>query len=387
MTACRCWFLYRRKKEQKKDTRTTVVRIPGGASWFRTRANYAAFENRGMTQVMPILIADNMDGCKPAEVEQRTKEVRAFRKYAMFYKALVGVPKHTEKTLRDVRTAAYASECRMMGAIGDAFPDQKSSWNFSKVHQIVHLIDAIPLRGMPWEYSTELWEHTHKGTVKVPVRGSNWKDIPRRIVEEEVQREITREVASLAGGGRQYVTALREAVRLQGHVLTRRSRCANVRNEEDPVLWVYREALGSDMDGFGRCLVKAGVNTPDIKRWPFREHVDKGTFVKASPSENWFSDVAVKTDEKKEKVKEWYARCLCVFRAKNAEGEEGAYVYVKYYEAAGQCPVTTCLQLSPGRVDTRYAVVDVECIKRVVHICRSYVNKKVMLLNKFLLCE
>ncbi|CAI5963087.1 unnamed protein product [Closterium sp. NIES-65] len=56
-----------------------------------------------------------------------------------------------------------------------------------------------------------------------------------------------------------------EAVRLQGHVLTRRSRCANVRNEEDPVLWVYREALGSDMDGFGRCLVKAGVNTPDIK--------------------------------------------------------------------------------------------------------------------------
>ncbi|CAI5976848.1 unnamed protein product [Closterium sp. NIES-64] len=141
------------------------------------------------------------------------------------------------------------------------------------------------------------------------------------------------------------------------------------------------------MDGFGRCLVKAGVNTPDIKRWPFREHVDKGTFVKASPSENWFSDVAVKTDEKKEKVKEWYARCLCVFRAKNAEGEEGAYVYVKYYEAAGQCPVTTCLQLSPGRVDTRYAVVDVECIKRVVHICRSYVNKKVMLLNKFLLCE
>ncbi|CAI5947115.1 unnamed protein product [Closterium sp. NIES-64] len=296
MTACRCWFLYRRKKEQKKDTRTTVVRIPGGASWFRTRANYAAFENRGMTQVMPILIADNMDGCKPAEVEQRTKEVRAFRK------------------------------------------GEWGAW-------------GVGLSGGGW--------HGWSG------RGGG-------------------------GGLGGLFTVLggdSEAVRLQGHVLTRRSRCANVRNEEDPVLWVYREALGSDMDGFGRCLVKAGVNTPDIKRWPFREHVDKGTFVKASPSENWFSDVAVKTDEKKEKVKEWYARCLCVFRAKNAEGEEGAYVYVKYYEAAGQCPVTTCLQLSPGRVDTRYAVVDVECIKRVVHICRSYVNKKVMLLNKFLLCE
>ncbi|CAI5523799.1 unnamed protein product [Closterium sp. Naga37s-1] len=335
----------------------------------RTRANYAAFENRGMMQVMPILIADSMDGCKPAEVEQRTKEVWAFRKYAMFYKALVGVAKHTEQTLRDVRTAAYA----MMDAIGDAFPDQKSSWNFPKVHQIVHLIDAIPLRGMPWEYSTNLWEHTHKGTVKVPVRGSNWKDIPRRIVEEEVQREITREVAALAGGGggRQYVTALREAVRLQGHVLTRRSRCANVRNEEDPVLWEYR--------AHGAPRTRGG------------ELVAKGTFVKASPSENWFSDVAVKAEEKKEKEKEkekeWYARCLCVFRAKNAEGEEGAYVYVKYYEAAGLCPVTTCVQLTPGRVDTRYAVVDVECIKRVVHVCKSYVNKKVVLLNKFLLCE
>ncbi|CAI5463218.1 unnamed protein product [Closterium sp. Yama58-4] len=320
-------------------------------------------------QVMPILIADSMDGCKEEAVEQRTKEVRAFRKYAMFYKALVGVAKHTEQTLRDVRTVAYA----MMDAIRDAFPDQKSSWNFPKVHQIVHLIDAIPLRGMPWEYSTELWEHTHKGTVKVPVRGSNWKDIPRRIVEEEVQREITREVAALAGGGRQYVTALRVAVRLQGHVLTRRSRCANVANEEDPILWVYREALWSDMDGLGRCLIEAGMNTPDIKvhtalaipRTRGGELVAKGTFVKASPSENWFSDVAVKADEKKWKVKEWYARCLCVFRAKNAEREEGAYVYVKYYEAAGLCPLTTCVQLAPGRQDNKYAVVDVECIKRV----------------------
>ncbi|CAI5525813.1 unnamed protein product [Closterium sp. Naga37s-1] len=227
----------------------------------RTRANYAAFENRGMMQVMPILIADSMDGCKPEDVEQRTKE----------------------------------------------------------------------------------------------------------------------------------------AVRLQGHVLTRRSRCANVRNEEDPVLWVYREALGSDMDGLGRCLIDAGVNAPDIKvhtalaipRTRGGELVAKGTFVKASPSEHWFSDVAVKAEKKKEKEKEkeWYARCLCVFRAKNAEGEEGAYVYVKYYEAAGLCPVTTCVQLTPGRVDTRYAVADVECIKRVVHVCKSYVNKKVLLLNKFLLCE
>ncbi|CAI5522889.1 unnamed protein product [Closterium sp. Naga37s-1] len=152
-----------------------------------------------------------------------------------------------------------------MDAIKDAFKVQPSVWNLAKVHQIVHLIDGITLRGLPYEYSTNLWEHTHKGTVKVPVRGSNWKDIPRRIVEEEVQREITREVAALAGGGRQYVSALREAVRQQTYVLTRRSRSADVSDEEDAVLWVYWEALGSDMKELGRCLAEAGVTSTEIK--------------------------------------------------------------------------------------------------------------------------
>ncbi|CAI5531799.1 unnamed protein product [Closterium sp. Naga37s-1] len=133
-------------------------------------------------QVMPILIADNMEGCEPEEKEQRFKEVRAFRRYALFYKSLLGVNKHTERSLSDVRQNAYM----MLDAVQDAFQSQASAWNLPKVHQIIHLIDGIMLRGMPYEYSTNLWEHTHKGTVKVPVRGSNWKDIPRRIVEEEV---------------------------------------------------------------------------------------------------------------------------------------------------------------------------------------------------------
>ncbi|CAI5460722.1 unnamed protein product [Closterium sp. Yama58-4] len=196
----------RRRKEQKKDTRASVVRIPGGTTWFSTGANYAAFEHRGMMQVIPLLIADNMEKSKQPAKARREREVAAFVAYASFYKALVGVTKHTEKSLDDVREMAV----RMVAAIKAAFPDQTSEWNIPKVHQIVHLIDGIPLRGMPNETSTNLWEHTHKGTMKVPVRGSNWHDIPRRIVEEEVQREIAREVATEAGGNRQYVTAMRE---------------------------------------------------------------------------------------------------------------------------------------------------------------------------------
>ncbi|CAI7881720.1 unnamed protein product [Closterium sp. NIES-54] len=95
----------RRRKEQKKDMRASVVRIPGGATWFSSGANYAAFEHRGMMQVMPLLIADSMAKSKPAE-EKRQREVAAFVAYASFYKALVGVTKHTDDTLDDVRAMA-----------------------------------------------------------------------------------------------------------------------------------------------------------------------------------------------------------------------------------------------------------------------------------------
>ncbi|CAI5995408.1 unnamed protein product [Closterium sp. NIES-64] len=348
----------RQRKEQKKDTRASVVRIPGGTTWFSTGANYAAFEHRGMMQVMPLLIADNMEKSKQSAKAKREREVAAFVAYASFYKALVGVT--------SIQRSPWTT---MVAAIKAAFPDQTSDWNIPKVHQIVHLIDGVPLRGMPNETSTNLWEHTHKGTVKVPVRGSNWLDIPRQIVEEEVQRKIAREVAAEAGGNRQYVTALREAVRRIKLVLTKTSKRAHVDEDLDAVMWAYREAHGSDMDALAGCMVAAGIPATTIEvgnvvgeggcvmvsagviagvkvhtavaipRTRGGELVPKGTFVKASPSERWFSDIAVYRSEKEE----WYVRCLCIFRAEGADGEMGRHVYVKYYEAEGTCPMTTCL--------------------------------------------
>ncbi|CAI5476401.1 unnamed protein product [Closterium sp. Yama58-4] len=356
----------------KKRWSTHPVQTAQGAKEGHARKRSAhpggdhVVQHRGMMQVMPMLIADNMEKSKQPAKAKREREVAAFVAYASFYKALVGVTKHTEKSLDDVRElAVYLSMTpmrtrRMVAAIKAAFPDQTSDWNIPKVHQIVHLIDGIPLRGMPNETSTNLWEHTHKGTVKVPVRGSNWHDIPRRIVEEEVQRKIAREVAAEAGGNRQYVTAMRELMVAAG-IPTTTIEVGNV---------VGEACAGAHSRG-------------DPPNAGGGELVPKGTFVKASPSERWFSDIAVYRSEKEE----WYARCLCIFRAEGADGEMGRHVYVKYHEAEGTCPMTTCLQLSPGRVRTRYAVVPVECIKRVVHVCKSYVNKRVMLLNKFLLTE
>ncbi|CAI7858495.1 unnamed protein product [Closterium sp. NIES-54] len=395
----------RRRKEQKKDTRACVVRIPGGTTWFSSGANYAAFEHRGMMQVMPLLIVDSMAKSKPAAKEKRQREVAAFVAYAGFYKALVGMTKHTDDTLDDVIAMAVT----MMEAIVAAFPDQISCWNVPKVHQIVHLIAGIPMHGLMHETSTNLWEHTHTDTVKVLVRGSNWQEIPRRIIQEEVQREIAQEVSADAGGNRHAVASWNHsatasqsvcthAVQTRKPVLTKKPCPANVDEDMDAVMWVYREAHGSDMDTLAGCMRAAGLphqNCPHadrhaqvhtamvIPRTRGGELVPKGTFVKASPSEKWFSDVAVLNPDEGE----WYARCLCIFRAKGVDGEMGRHVYVKYYEAEGTCPMTTCLQLTPDRVRTRYAVVDVECIQRVVDICMSYVDKCVMLLNRFLLTE
>ncbi|CAI5519942.1 unnamed protein product [Closterium sp. Naga37s-1] len=118
---------------------------------------------------------------------------------------------------------------------------------------------------MPHHYSTEMWERTHKGTVKGPVRGSNWSDIPRRIVEEEVQREVYREVAADAGGGRQYASALREAIKTKKPVLTKKWRTMRIGGASDPVYDEYITALGDDMKGLADEFKALGLATNSVQ--------------------------------------------------------------------------------------------------------------------------
>ncbi|CAI5483404.1 unnamed protein product [Closterium sp. Yama58-4] len=384
----------RRKKTTKGETPSVILRLPGGSSYFMSGANYAAFEHRSMMQVMPILVADKSALRSGKEGELAALRVRAFRMYATFYKAFLGVSAHTEATLATARAHAI----KLVEILPQAYPDHASHWRFPKIHLIVHLLDNVIWRGMPHHYSTEMWEHTHKGMVKNPVRGGNWKDIPRRIVEEEVQREICREVAQDAGGGRQYATALREvslfgadpiAVETMKPVLTRKGRTMRPAEEGDAVMGTYRTALGHLMNALPGSMVAASITASAIvahtavaiPRTKGGALVSKGAFVKASPKEKWFTDFAVKSPKKEE----WYAKALCIFKAETAEGDRKGFVYVRWYERAGICPLTTCVQLTPSRKDTRHAVIAVESIERVVHICRSFSNPAVLLLNKFLL--
>ncbi|CAI5459004.1 unnamed protein product [Closterium sp. Yama58-4] len=338
-------LLERRKKEFKAITPSVLLRIPGGSSFFSSGANYAAFEHRSMMQIMPILVADESALKGGEEGELRALQVKAFRLFAVFYKAFLGVDRHTHTTIAIARQHAIA----LVELLPRAFPKQASHWRLPKIHMIRHLLDNVVHRGMPHHYSTEMWERTHKGTVKGPVRGSNWSDIPRRIVEEEVQREVYREVAADAGGGRQYATALSEAIKTRKPVLTKKYRIMRIGGESDPVYDEYTAALGDEMKGMADEFKALGLSTNNVQvhtavaipRTRGGELVAKGTFVKASPRERWYSDVALLNNKKGD----WFARCLCIFRAVDRDGEWKGYAYVRYYEGAGICKLTGCKQL------------------------------------------
>ncbi|CAI5509257.1 unnamed protein product [Closterium sp. Naga37s-1] len=182
-----------------------------------------------------------------------------------------------------------------------------------------------------------------------------------------------------------------QAVRTKKPVLTRKGRLMVPGVEDDAVLAMYNVAHGDDMKDLVGCMRAAGVKAERVQahtavaipRTRGGALVAKGTFVKASPGEKWFSDVALLSP----KGGEWFAKVLCIFKAAGDEGEPKGYMYVRYFEQAGICPLTTCIQLTPHQKETRFAVVEVATILRVVHICRSFSNPKVLLVNKFLLIE
>ncbi|CAI5977945.1 unnamed protein product [Closterium sp. NIES-64] len=128
---------------------------------------------------------------------------------------------------------------------------------------IKHLLENVEARRMPHHYSTEMWERIHKGTVKGPVRGSNWADIPRRIVDEEMQREIYREVAADAGGGRQYVSALRVAVEELVPVLTKKYRIMRLGCSGDSVFAEFAAVHGDQMEGLKETR-RSGEPAPSV---------------------------------------------------------------------------------------------------------------------------
>ncbi|CAI5478271.1 unnamed protein product [Closterium sp. Yama58-4] len=287
---------------------------------------------------MPILIADSSALKKGEAGELRALQVRAFRYYALFYKAFLGVAAHTRATLKEAkqRAVAFPGPGVKVGNSQDPHDQASSRERGSKG-------DATPLQ------HGDVGAHS-QGDSEGPVRGSNWADIPRRIVDEEMQREIYREVAADAGGGRQYVSALRvvsvwvqarlgvvrwathalyQAVEEMEPVLTKKFRVMRLGGTADKVFAEYAAVFGDQMAGLPGQLREMQLNPGNthssaIPRTQGGVLVAKGTFVKASPRENLFSDVALLAPG----GGDWFARCLCIFKALNAEGKWTGCAYM-----------------------------------------------------------
>ncbi|CAI5996480.1 unnamed protein product [Closterium sp. NIES-64] len=197
-----------------------------------------------------------------------------------------------------------------------------------------------------------------------------------------------------------FYKSLLAAVRSMKPALTRTSKAMCLMTADDPLRMLYRETVGSEFDNMAtlmaaeglqtsRVLVHTAVAIPSTKGGYL---VPKAMFVKASPKENWFTDIAIPGEREEEEEEEeeeewWYARCLCIFRAVNYSGEEGAYVFVKYYEEEGVCPQTLCPQLVPGRKEATHGIIEDASIERIVHVCKFFTNPRVRLLNRFALID
>ncbi|CAI5469981.1 unnamed protein product [Closterium sp. Yama58-4] len=369
-------FLSRRCRAVLVDTPASVLRAPDPSYYFRTVAQYAAWEHRAMMQIVPLIA--HLPGYE--DIGEATVM------FNEWYKAYFCVEYHTEQSLADMVTMT----ARLIDKLVVVFPNQKSGFLIVKVHELSHLPAAILTRGMPIEYSTNMYEAKHKSSVKRHAKNTNWKDVSRDITVRHSREAAIRGLVRAEGGTRVYETAMRLAVEHNIRVLTKRSRRMEVNVEMDPVWSEYSEALGPEVMARAVAVMRAvGVVADTVQvhtalAIPPHDRMDrgdKGQIIKASPSEQKFSHVQIEG----EGDQVWYGRCLMLFHFTDATQQVVRRALVKYYtELESVCPVTGCrrLQLTTGRDD--YAVLEVDSILGLAHIVPSFTQPEIYLVNRFL---
>jgi hypothetical protein len=71
---------------------------------------------------------------------------------------------------------------------------QKSAFNTIKVHMMSHYDPCIRRSGLPWEYSTNMFEHMHVALMKKAYRRSNKKNASLQIIKHNRRLEMLRTV-------------------------------------------------------------------------------------------------------------------------------------------------------------------------------------------------
>ncbi len=84
------------------------------------------------------------------------------------------------------------------------FEWQKSGFNTSKVHMMNHFTQCIKRSGLPWEYSTDMYEQFHIALMKTAYRSSNRRNATPFIVRHNKRLQSLRRVAKQIEGLENY---------------------------------------------------------------------------------------------------------------------------------------------------------------------------------------
>ncbi|CAM6089392.1 unnamed protein product [Calypogeia fissa] len=175
--------LDKRLKIIRKDHRYSEFRLPvcsGSHKYFSKGGNFAAWEHRAVMQVLLfILVGLFSNGV-----------IIGLRKYLEWYGVAIRSRHHDEESLShmdSLMTECIAALKRHLGSW------QKSNFGLVKVHAMSHLSESIRRSGMPWEYSTNMYEQLHISLMKNAYRGSNRRAFNPQIVAYHVRLKAIRE--------------------------------------------------------------------------------------------------------------------------------------------------------------------------------------------------
>ncbi|CAI6011861.1 unnamed protein product, partial [Closterium sp. NIES-65] len=185
-----------------KHGRIAGLNLPVPGTYFQSGARVSAAEHRAVMQVAIFILEGLVD-------KVHLDAVQAFLRW---YKATFRPRYHTDESLAKVDLLAH----RMITKLKEAFPTQASAWKVVKVHMVVHYSDAIRRGGLPEEYSTNMYEHFHKVTVKRPYRASNRRQWTESIVKSNQFLSMLAQVESDIHEERDYNCAFYELLLLKG---------------------------------------------------------------------------------------------------------------------------------------------------------------------------
>ncbi|KAG0595978.1 hypothetical protein M758_UG213700 [Ceratodon purpureus] len=193
----------------KQNCRFPAFRIPGNeqGGYFVSQANFAGFEHRAVLQVIVLCLVGLFDDTI----------ISAVVSFSEWYSNACRSTSHTSTSLRHMDGLMYSAVEALKGGMMDW---QRSGFNTSKVHMMGHFSHCIQRSGLPWEYSTDMYEQFHIALMKSGYRSSNKRAATQQIIRHNKRLQSLRRASKQIQGVQQSVklleTPLKKAMKM-GH--------------------------------------------------------------------------------------------------------------------------------------------------------------------------